>query len=126
VNKYSSSERIQQCNELMDELRLKLETKAFNLAKLYYQVEEYKAAVVALNNVLKDYPGSQYKEEILFLIFKSTYYYASGSIETKQRERYSAAEMDYKKFASSFPESKYMREATNLNDRINLQISKLN
>ncbi|PKP01021.1 MAG: outer membrane protein assembly factor BamD [Bacteroidetes bacterium HGW-Bacteroidetes-6] len=126
VNKYPSSERVKQCNDLMDELRLKLETKAFNLAKLYFQVEEYKAAIVALNNVLKDYPGSQYKEEILFLVFKSNYYYANGSIAAKQRERFAAAETAYKKFASSYPDSKYMREAANLNDRINLQLSKLN
>nr|MBK9652583.1 hypothetical protein [Bacteroidota bacterium] len=56
----------------MDELRLKLETKAFKNARLYYQIEDYKAAIISLNNVVKDYPYSAYKEECLFYT-KSSY-----------------------------------------------------
>ncbi len=126
VNRYPNSEKVKECNTLMDELRLKLETKAFNIAKLYYQIEEYKAAVVCFNNVLKDFPATVYKEESMFLLFKAQYFYASGSVDSKKRARFEEAVTAYKKFAAQFPESKYLREAEQLNSKITLQLSKLN
>lgn len=36
INKYPSSEKIPECNKLIDELRFKIETKNFQYAKLFY------------------------------------------------------------------------------------------
>jgi outer membrane protein assembly factor BamD len=96
---------------MIDELRFKLEEKSFNNAKLYFRTQFYKSAVVAFTNLLKDYPASRYKEESLFLSFKSAYYYALNSIETKQEERLKGAREEYIKLVDGFPKSRYLREA---------------
>ena len=48
INKFPNSKKVEESNKYIDELRLKLEVKSFDNAKLYYRTENYKAAVVAL------------------------------------------------------------------------------
>ncbi len=126
VNKYPNSEKVKQCNDLMDELRFKLETKDFNTALLYYKIEEYKAAVVAMQNVLKDYPATKYREQAMFYILKAEYSYAAGSIDSKKKERFAQATKAFNTFKSQYPQSAYLREAETINQKISLQLSKLN
>jgi outer membrane protein assembly factor BamD len=111
VNKYPESKKISECNKLIDELQLKLETKEMENARLYYKMEEYKAAVVALANVVKDFPATQFKEECLFLSVKSYFLYASNSIETKKIERYNSTIESYNKLTEAFPSTHYKKEA---------------
>jgi outer membrane protein assembly factor BamD len=42
-------------------------------AKLYYNLGDYKAAVIALNNSIEQFPETKYREEIMFLILKASY-----------------------------------------------------
>lgn len=118
IDRYPESERVAQCNELIDKLRTKLERKAFDIAYLYYKTRDYKAAVVALKNVAKEYPGSEYEEETYFLVVKSSYLYASNSTERRKLERYKDALTEYRNFASRFPNSKFMKEAKSLEESI--------
>ncbi len=111
INKYPKSTRVEESNRLIDELRYKIETKAFNNAKLYYKTENYKAAVVAFENVLIDFPSTTYREEALFLALKSSYIYAQKSVEGKQAERYKLAQENYFKLIDAYPQSKYLRDA---------------
>ena len=101
INKYPGSEKI----------RLKLETKSFNNAKLYYNLGEYKSAVIALKNTLKDYPDTQYREELLFLILKSNFLLAKNSIEAKKIERYQTTVNEYYSLIDEYPNSKNIKEA---------------
>jgi outer membrane protein assembly factor BamD len=119
LSKYSNSDKVGQCNELIDELREKLEKKAFDNASLYYDLGHYKAAVTALQNTLKDFPDTQYEEKTRFLIFKAAYTYADKSISSKQPERYRDAEKYYKQFISRFPNSESRKEADKLYSEIN-------
>ena len=64
TNLYPKSERVEQCNNLIDELREKLAKKAFFNAKQYVITEYHKSAIIALQNVLIDFPGSKYEQEI--------------------------------------------------------------
>ena len=111
---YPDSKLIDDCNELMDKLRNKLEIKAFEIAKLYYKMGDYKASIFSFENIIKDFPDTQYKEEILFYIVKSYYKYAINSIKSKKKERYSFTVESYKNFLTIFPESDFMREASNI------------
>ena len=126
VNKYPKSEKVKQCNELMDELRFKLETKDFNTAMLYFKIEEYKAAVVSFTNLLKEYPATKYKEQALFYILKSEYYFAAGSIDSKKKERFEHASKAYTTLMMQFPTTSFLKEAEIINEKIKTQISKLN
>ncbi|MEO5570096.1 MAG: outer membrane protein assembly factor BamD [Bacteroidia bacterium] len=114
INKYPKSERVQECNKLIDKLRLKLESKAFVNAKLYYKMEEYKSATIAFANVINDFPTTQYREECMFLMIKATYKYAENSIEAKKKARYKEAIEHYYKLIDSFPDSQYLKESQNI------------
>jgi outer membrane protein assembly factor BamD len=116
VNTYPKSKRVSECNDLIDKLREKLELKDYKLTKLYYRMDDYSAAIIGLNNILKEFPDTPHKEEILFLIIKSYHRYAKESIEEKKKDRYSKAVKAYQEFVSQYPESNYMAEANDLKE----------
>ena len=57
INMYPKSSRLSECNDLIDKLREKLESKDFRIAKLYFRMDDYSAAITSMNNILKDFPG---------------------------------------------------------------------
>ena len=111
INKYPESPRVDEANSLIDDLRSKLEKKAMEIARLYFNMESYNAAITSLNNVLKDFPDTDFREEILFLILKANHDFARKSIEERRQERYTETLEAYNVFISHFPESTYAREA---------------
>jgi outer membrane protein assembly factor BamD len=108
---YPNSSRIDSCNQLLDELRFKLEMKEYKAAKLFYRMENYLAAQVAFDNFNQNYPSSQFKEEAWFLEYKAGYLLALNSVEEKKMERIEAAMQAYVNFVDRFPESKRIKEA---------------
>jgi len=111
ADQYPQSTRIAQCNKLIDQLRGKLEEKSFQNARLYYNMEDYKAAVTTFRNLLADFPSTQYREEAMFLILKASFLLAENSIEDKRLPRYQETVSAYADFASAYAESKYRKEA---------------
>ncbi len=111
INLYPFSERVDEAHRLIDELRDKLVEKSFLSARLYYDFENYKAAVVALENSLKEYPDSRFREELMFMLLKSKYLLAINSVEEKKELRLSSALDEFFSFVDEFPESKYRKEA---------------
>jgi outer membrane protein assembly factor BamD len=126
LNKYPQSSRADSCNKLIDDLHWKLETKAFAISKQYYKMRNYKSAIISFNNMLKDFPDTEYKEEVAFLIVKSHYYLAINSIESKKEQRIKDTIASYIKFADEFPKSDYLREAENLYENILKEKQKIN
>ena len=106
VNNYPQSERVKECNRLIDELRLKLEHKTFIEGQLYYDLRQYQAAIAVFENLLKDFPETNNAEQIRLLIAKSSYDLASNSIFTKQEERYLQAVGYAEDYLSKFSDSK--------------------
>jgi outer membrane protein assembly factor BamD len=119
INMYSNSKRVEEANDLIDQLRAKLQRKDLDIASLYLKMRQYEAAIYSYNNVLKEYPDTDYKEEILFSVLKSNFNYAENSIPSKQAERYQATLDAYNELIFQYPETKYMKEAKNMN-RISL------
>ena len=78
---------------------------------MYYKMEAYSSAQIAFQNVLKDYPETIYKEEILYLILKSDFYYAKNSIESKKKERYQNVVKAYNDLVNSYPSTMHKSEA---------------
>jgi len=111
LNRYPESDLKDSTNTMIDELRMKLEVKAFDNSKLYYLTEDYKSATVALQNMLVDFPDSPHREEIEFLIVKSSYLLATNSIASKKEERLNATIEHYHKFVDSFQDSEYVKKA---------------
>lgn len=110
INKYGASPLVEESKLLINELKEKLVEKSYINARLYYDMSKYKAAIVALNNSLKEYTESKYREEMMFLKLNSLYLYAENSYATWQKERYQDTLDDYYSFMEEFPESKYLKE----------------
>lgn len=126
IDTYPKSDRVPKSNELIDELRGKLEKKAFEIAKLYYRIENYESAVVSFKNLLKDFPDSKYQEIAYYYIMMSNYYYALNSIDTKKLERFNNAKDGYNALMSSYPNSAYEKTSKSVLDNINDKIQRLN
>jgi outer membrane protein assembly factor BamD len=118
INRYPYGDRAKQATEYIDELRQKLTDKAFSIGNLYYKMEDYRAAIVSYESLLKDVPDTDYKEEILYKIIKSYYQYAMKSIEIKKQERFESAVKAYLDFISLYPESEYLDEVTRMRDKV--------
>lgn len=125
VNVYPKSTRIEECNTLMDELRQKLEKKAFQISYLYFKIESYKSSIIAFKNLLKDFPDTKYREESMFYIVKANYIYASKSIDAKKKERYTAAVEAFKNMKNIYTEGKYFNLAKEINVKAELELKKL-
>lgn len=109
-SRYPMSPRVEESRKLAKELEERLVEKSYLSAKVYYNMNQYKAAVVALSNSLKEYADSKYREEMMFLKLSSLLQYAENSLAIKQKERYQATLDDYFSFMEEFPESKYSRD----------------
>lgn len=122
IDKYPNSERVKEVTGLMDELQSKLEKKAFEAAKLYYNTRNYQSAAHTFKNFARDFPNSSQLEEARYLAIKSEYLLAENSIPTKQLERYEILIKDYKDFQEKFPDSPFIDEAKNYYQSANVKI----
>lgn len=125
LNRYPESDKRDSCNKIMDGLRNKLEIKTFEGARLYYQIQQYKSASVALKGMLEEYPDSQFKEEIYYLIVKSNYLYAANSIDPKKTERFNETIKSYNTFVTLFAESDKRRELETLAENSKRELERL-
>ena len=114
INMYPESQRIAKCNDLMDELRGKIERKEYEIAKLYYKMGDYQAAITSFKNVYKDFPDTKYKEDVLFLTLKAYVSYALNSVPAKKNERFKGALEAYNTLVTFFPKTIYLKEADQL------------
>lgn len=110
MNRFPSSTRIDEARNYLKELQERLVEKSYMSAKLYYDMEQYKAAIVALNNSLKEFPETKYREEMMYLKLSSLFLYAENSVTSKQAERYQTTLDDYYSFMEEFPQSTYSKE----------------
>lgn len=119
LNRYPNSARKDKINAYVDELLDKLAYKDYLSAKNYYSREHFKAAVISLQNCLKDYPGSKYREEIMYLLFDSKYEMAVNSVDEKKVERYNSAKEEYYYFVDEYPNSKYVNDMKRKYENVN-------
>lgn len=111
IDKYPTSELKDSTNKMIEELRAKLEFKAYEIAELYHKTEKYKGAVIALDDFIKKYPSSPNREKAMFLIVDSRFKYAKNSIPSKQRDRFELCMVDYNNFANNYPDSDLLKQA---------------
>lgn len=111
LNQHPQSKRAAEANRMIDECRKKLEIKYATAAKLYYNIGHYKAASVAFQQVLLEYPESTNSDRYQYMIVKSWYQYAKQSVKAKQEERYANALNAYRELKEEYPQSKYTGEA---------------
>lgn len=111
VRKYPNSDKVDKCNQYIDELREKLAKKSYMSAKFYLELGDYKAATVALENAMQDFPASSYREDLLFYMLKANFLLAENSVKSKQKERYEKTVKTYYSFIDEYPESPYVEDS---------------
>jgi len=125
LNRYPDSKFKAETENMSQELQKKLENKAFESAKLYYQLRYNQAAVVALTNFQQQYPASAFAEQAAFLRLTAQYAWSQESVESKQRERFLEAVAFYQQFIDAFPKSKNLKAAQDMYDVSQAQLVKL-
>ncbi len=115
INNYPNSEYFNRANERVQELKIKKERKAFEIAKQYDNLGEFNlpvlfSAIKSLNNFIIEYPGSIFREEALFIRIKSATVLAENSTANRMMERYEEALDYYKDFRRYYERSKFDEE----------------
>ncbi len=119
LTKFPNSSKAESCKKMIKSLEDKLVEKSYLSARLYYDRKEYKAAVVALNNSLKEYANTIYREKMMYLKLNSLFQYAELSLVNKQKERYQATLDDYYSFMEEFPKSAYSKDVNSIFEKTN-------
>ena len=125
LNRFPTSKFKDETDNMSQELQKKLENKAFESAKLYFQLRYNQAAVVALTNFQQQYPASAFAEQAAFLRLTAQYAWAQESIESKQRERFLGAVSFYQQYLDAYPKSRNIKAAQDMYDVSQAEIVKL-
>jgi outer membrane protein assembly factor BamD len=126
ANRYPTSPRVTECNRLIDEMRAKLEEKAYAGGQLYYDIGEYEAAIQSFENMLRDFPDTERVELVRYQIVRAAYLFAEKSVYEKRKERYELAIEKYMDFIRKFPSSNYQAEVQTIYEDSQEQIKNLN
>ena len=125
VDRYPTSNFVDSCNGIMDKLRFKVEFKEYNTIKLYAKTERFAAAVSSANTFIEDYPMSEYKEEVYFVLVKNSYFLAKNSVEDKKVGRIEDTIERYNTFVSLFPSSERVNALMNYDRLMKSELSKI-
>lgn len=118
ISNYPDGEHIGEANEIVASLRKKLEKKEFEIAKLYYDQDDYKAAIASTNNFVNENPGSPYLEKAYYYRMDAEHTLAVNSFRNVMEERLEKAKgyaADYLKY---FPDGKYTKEAERITEDV--------
>ncbi|UOQ55228.1 outer membrane protein assembly factor BamD [Hymenobacter cellulosivorans] len=125
LNRYPSSQFRPEAENMSQELQKKLENKAFQSAKLYYNIRYYQSAVTAFSSFQQQYPASSFNEEAAFLKLSAQYDLARESVPEKQRERYLEVLSFYQNFIDNYPQSRNLKAAENMYSTSREEIAKI-
>jgi len=125
INSYPNSPRVDECNNLIDEMRAKLERKAYEEGVLYFDIRQYQSAIRSFENLLKDFPETGRVDEVQYMTIKSAYLMAENSFVDKQVERYNDTSTRAEEFLVRFPESKHAKEVSSILDNSKKKLNQL-
>jgi len=125
ANKHPQSKYLEKCNILIDELRAKLEEKSYSAAMLFYNMREYKSALILFENFKTDFPESNRIEELMFLRVSAQFGLAKISVDRKKKERFEKVKEFYEKFVDQYSSSKYLKQLDVMFDETNKELENL-
>ena len=125
TEKYPKSDSVERAYEIIKKLNDKLEEKDYNICMLYYKMGNYMSAIASFENMLKNHPNTDHREEILYNMSKTYFDYAENSVPEKQRERYEACIERHNTLSYLFPDSKYIKELEPIANKARKKLEKL-
>lgn len=125
INTYPDSKYAGNGEKYLQDLRDRLEKKAYEKARQYYKTRDpswgglsnYLASVVTITNFRKDFPDSKYNEELSNYQIIAQFELAELSLHSKQRERYNETLDFYNRFVDKYPNSKYTKDLEKIYDK---------
>jgi outer membrane protein assembly factor BamD len=111
IDTYPNSTYLAEANAVVKELKFKIEKKAFENAKQYNTISDFKAAQIAFDNFISDFPGTIFKEDALYYRFDSAYQLAINSVPQKMEERLNSAKAAYNSLIKFSADSKHKAKA---------------
>lgn len=114
INTHPGSARNAEAAEIINKSRIKLETKDAKAAQLYFDMGQYRAAAVAFNALLGEYPDSENGENYKLMSIKAFYRFAELSVEEKKAERFEKVIEECNDFMDRFPQSNLSKEVQQL------------
>jgi len=118
LNNYPDSERSKNISTLIDELSYKLEFKAYENAKQYYKMADYKSATTAFENVLEDFPSTKLRPKMYDYMMKSRYLLAQNSVYDLKEERIESALAFTRQVEKELPNTEYSKTAIDLREKL--------
>ncbi|MEM9885228.1 MAG: outer membrane protein assembly factor BamD [Bacteroidota bacterium] len=125
INTYTASDKVEQANNLIAELREKLEEKAFDSGKLYYDIRQYASAIQSFENLLRDFPETDQIEKVRYFLVLASYDFAENSVIGKQIERYRSAVERSETFIRKHPDSQYVNEVRTINKKSEIKLENI-
>ena len=123
MNNYPKSKFTEECNQLISELQNKIEKKEFEIAKQYYNIYDYRAAIKSLDNFVGEFVGSKFREEALYYKFLSSYEIAINSVESKKLQRLSDLKQLHNNIVRYYPETLFEEDLTKKMEVIEKEIN---
>lgn len=114
IDTYPNSTYLAEANAIVKELRYKIEKKAFENAKQYNTISDFKAAQIAFDNFISDFPGTIFKEEALYYKLDSAFKLAQNSVPQKMEERLNNAKAAYNSLIKFNADSKFKSKADDM------------
>lgn len=111
INRNADSKFVTEATQILSELQVKLETKAYHSAKLYHKIGILTSAIIAFDNFAINYPDSRFNSELQYLKIEAAFLMANLSIPSKQKGRYKDVIDMYEEYIDDFPDSTYTAEA---------------
>jgi outer membrane protein assembly factor BamD len=110
INTHPGSARIKEATEIINMSRAKLEAKDLKAAQLYYDMGQFRAAAVAFNTLLNDYPETAKGDTYKLMAIKAFYRFTELSVEEKKAERFEKVIDECNEFIDRFPQSLLSKE----------------
>ncbi len=122
INAYPNSQYLSEANTLVKELDFKLEKKAFEIAKQYDLISDYKASMKSFNNFLLEFPGTTLRNDALFYRLDAAHKLAMRSVDYLKEDRVREALGYYESLKKAFPNSEYLADATLIQQELQQQL----
>lgn len=115
LGNYPESEYTGDVNDKVQELSLKLQKKALEVAKQYNKIGDamhtYSSAVEAFDDFISDFPGTPFREEAFYYKLDSQYQLATKSYDVLVKNRLQKALDIYETLIKNYPSGEYRERA---------------
>lgn len=122
INNYPESDKREDANAMVQELRTKIDRKAFETAQQYLHISDFKAAINAFDNFITNHPGSQFRKQAFYGRFAASYNLAINSLPSLREERLTASLGHYANFIKYYADSELSEDALKIKEDIDKRL----